>query len=116
MSFSFNILPLSESVVRIDLFGRLLARDEANDLMIAADNQLSSGNNRFVINLSDLAFVNSAGLSSLILLLTKARKNNGEVVIFGSNKRLEELIILTKLNTVFSIFKTESEAIEAIKE
>ncbi len=102
--------------MRIDLTGRLLSRDQAGELMLAADRQLSAGNNRFVINLSDLSFVNSAGLSSLILLLTKARKNNGEVVIFGSNKRLEELIILTKLNTVFSIFATESEAIEAINE
>ncbi len=116
MSFSFNILPISESIVRIDLAGRLLSRDQAGELMMAADQQLSAGNNRFVINLSELAFVNSSGLSSLILLLTKARKSSGEVVIFGSNKRLEELIILTKLNTVFSIFETELEAIEAIKE
>lgn len=102
--------------MRIVLKGRLLSSDEAINLLIAADKEIANGNNLFIINLKELEFVNSAGLSSLISLLTKARNKGGEVAIYGTNKRLEELIILTKLNTVFDIFKTEDEALQAINE
>lgn len=116
MKFTFNISSIGGQIVRIDLKGRLLSGDEAKTLLEAADQELTEGKNRFVINLKELEFVNSAGLSSLISLLTKARNKSGEVAIYGTNKRLEELIILTKLNTVFNIFKSEDEALEVINE
>tara|TARA_R110002049_G_scaffold120471_10_gene274920 strand:- start:3661 stop:4011 length:351 start_codon:yes stop_codon:yes gene_type:complete len=114
LEFTFNISPLHADALRIDLKGRLLSKDQAEELMLAADTEIANGKNKFIISLEALEFINSAGLSSLISLLTKARKSNGEVAIFGTNKRIEELLVLTKLNTVFNIFKTEGEALQNI--
>ena len=58
--------------------------------------------------------MNSSGLNVLIQLLTKTRNNGGESVIFNVNKKITELLIITKLNTLFKIAETEEEAIKML--
>ncbi len=115
MEFSFNIQKLSNNVLCITLKGDILDRSQTEGLAMEVDNAFLDGFNRVMINLSEVNYMNSSGLSSLISLLTKARKADGEAVIFGLNERVERLIVLTKLNTIFSVYKTEKEALEAIK-
>lgn len=103
-------------MLRIDLKGNILEKSQTQDMMIAVDQLLLDGRNNYLINLNELNYMNSSGLNSLVALLTKARSNSGEAVVFGVNERIEKLIILTKLNTVFSLYKTEAEALQAIKE
>lgn len=55
--------------------------------------------------------MNSSGLNTLIQLLTKTRNSGGETVIYNMNKKINELLLITKLNTLFKIVETEQEAL-----
>lgn len=59
--------------------------------------------------------MNSSGLNTLIQLLTKARVGGGEAVLFNLNKKINELILITKLNTLFKIVSTKEEAVKLLE-
>lgn len=87
----------------ITLTGELIDKNQA-DKLIQEVNELIVGNhNRFVIDLGEMKYLNSSGLTILIQILTKARKAGGEAVIANVSKRIEELLVITKLNTVFTV-------------
>ncbi len=116
MEFSYIIEKLPQQIAKVSLKGDILDKESCNNLMMEVDHHLMDGHNKLIINLKELNYMNSAGLSSLISLLTKARNVGGEAVIYGLNNRIKQLIVLTKLNTIFSVMETEDEAIKTINE
>jgi len=69
-----------------------------------------------VADLSKVSFMNSSGLGILISALTSLRNAGGDLKICGASDRIESLLIVTKLITVFDHHKTLDEAIEAFQE
>jgi anti-sigma B factor antagonist len=63
-----------------------------------------------------VSFRNSSGLGILISALTSLRNAGGDLKICGASDRIESLLIVTKLITVFDHHKTLDEAIEAFQE
>ncbi|MCB0494437.1 MAG: STAS domain-containing protein, partial [Cyclobacteriaceae bacterium] len=59
--------------------------------------------------------INSSGLGVLITLLTKARKVGGEVVLANPSAYIKNLLLITKLNTIFKIHPNQEKALEAYK-
>ena len=78
------------------------------------DELLTVGKNKLVIDLSDLKYMNSSGLNVLIQLLTKTRISGGDSVICHVNKKVNELLIITKLNTLFKVADTQKDAIKLL--
>lgn len=99
----------------ISLHGELIDKNQANDMVGEIDKLLSAGKNKFVLDLGDLKYINSSGLNVLINLLTKARKMDGEVIICNVSKKVRELLVITKLNTVFTVTDTPEKAISKLK-
>ena len=58
--------------------------------------------------------MNSTGLNLLINVLTKTRNAGGDTIIAAAPERVEKLIVITKLNTVFSVAKDMEEAVGMI--
>ncbi len=85
------------------LSGELIDKNQANDLIIQVNGLLEAGNHKFIIDLADLKYMNSSGLNVLIQLLTKTRNNGGDSVICNVSKKVNELLIITKLNTLFKV-------------
>ena len=75
------------------------------------DELVAGGKTKIAINLANLKYMNSSGLNTMIQLLTKARNDGGEVVICNMNKKINELLLITKLNTLFKVVETEDEAV-----
>ncbi len=98
----------------LTISGELIDKNQASDLMRAIDELLEQGKNKLVIDIENLKYMNSSGLNVLIQLLTKTRTNGGESVIFNVNKKINELLVITKLNTLFKIVDTKAEAIELL--
>ena len=94
----------------IFLSGELIDKNQATDLMKQVDEILELGNNKLIIDLSDLKYMNSSGLNVLIQLLTKARTHGGESVIFNVSKKVNDLLVITKLNTLFKVALTTDDA------
>jgi anti-sigma B factor antagonist len=96
------------------LKGELIDKNQAIDLIKNIDELLELGKNKLVIDLSDLKYMNSSGLNVLIQLLTKTRTSGGESVIFNVSKKVNELLIITKLNTLFKVTDTKEAAINLL--
>jgi anti-sigma B factor antagonist len=67
---------------------------------------------RLVVNLGEVRYVDSSGIASLVEVLMKARNNQKQLVLFGLNKSVQEVLQLTRLTTVFEIRNTEEEALQ----
>ncbi len=96
------------------LSGELIDKNQANDLVKQIDELLAEGKNKLIIDLSDLKYMNSSGLNVLIQLLTKTRTNGGESVIFNVSKKVNDLLVITKLNTLFKVADSKDAAINML--
>ena len=102
------------SIQVLVLSGELIDKNQTNDLVKDVDQLLLDGKNKLIIDLSDLKYMNSSGLNVLIQLLTKTRTNGGESVIFNVSKKVNDLLVITKLNTLFKLADSKDAAIKLL--
>jgi anti-sigma B factor antagonist len=114
MSF-IHTLTSKDPVAVITLYGELIDRNEAQELTDLVHRLSEEGQNRIVLDLSELKYMNSTGLNVLINVLTRTRKNGGDLVICGVSKKVSELLLITKLNSVFTVTDTAEEAVARFK-
>jgi len=113
MLFNYKIEE-NQSVVTVQLEGELIDRNQASELNKRVEALLEEDKHKFVLDLSELKYMNSSGLNILIQLLSKARSKGGEAIICGVNKKVEELLIITKLHTLFTIVPTQEDALKKL--
>lgn len=108
---------LSESsgIPVISFMGELIDRNQAKELIGDVDNLIAEGKTKIIFHFEKLKYINSSGLGIIITLLTRARKNGGEVVICCVNDKVKELLVITKLNTVFTVTKSVESAATKLK-
>ena len=93
------------------LSGSLIGEHDGMSLLNHFADRVEEGQHHFVIDLSAIKHINSTGLGVFITLLTKARKKGGEVVLVNPSEYIKNLLLITKLNSIFQIFKNDEEAI-----
>jgi anti-sigma B factor antagonist len=114
MVFDFTISQHGNYAI-FSLEGNLIEKGQALQLLEKAE-ELSKGNcNRWAIDLEKLIYMNSSGLNTLIQLLTKARVAGGEAVLFNMNKKINELILITKLHTLFKVAESRQSALNLLE-
>ncbi len=113
MVFDFTISNQGTYSV-ISLSGNLIEKGQALSLLEKVDELAKDNCNKLAIDLEKLIYMNSSGLNTLIQLLTKARVAGGEAVLYNMNKKINELILITKLHTLFKIADTELEALNLL--
>lgn len=97
------------------LQGELIDRNQADAMMKEIEKAIAAGESSVVLNLAELKYLNSSGLNILINILTKSRKAGGDVAICNINKKINELLVITKLNSVFNVCDSEEKAINTLK-
>ena len=100
------------NVAVVDLLGRFELFD-GEILRDAVRNLMETGTRQFVLNLSELTYINSVGLTELVSAYIKARNRGGDVRLVQPTERVSELLRITKLDTVFQTFADESAAIQS---
>lgn len=111
----FNYKTKKKDAVSIyALQGELIDRNQASAMMEELEESIPKGENRILLNLEELRYINSSGLNILINILTKARKSGGDVAICCVNKKIAELLLITKLNSVFNVCDTADKAIAVL--
>jgi anti-sigma B factor antagonist len=101
MLFTYTITKKGQIHV-ITLRGDLIEASQASKLMQEIDDIILDHSALFLIDMNEIKYLNSSGLTILIRILTKARKAGGEVVMACLAKRIKELMVITKLNSVFT--------------
>jgi len=109
MSFSFEIKKDNE-LIFISLQGNLMNKQQIQGLLDEIDFFFNEGLKIIIIDLSDMQYMNSTGLSVLVNIFTQARSKGGEVVIANIPEKINQLLIITKLNSIFNIEETVEEA------
>jgi anti-sigma B factor antagonist len=113
MVFDFNISNEGNYAV-ISMSGNLIEKGQAISLLEKSEELANQNCTQWIIDLEKLIYMNSSGLNTLIQLLTKARVAGGEAVLYNMNKKINELILITKLHTLFKVAGSKSEAIEIL--
>jgi anti-sigma B factor antagonist len=101
-----------EGIVIFDLKGRLVVGD-ASLLREKVNEEVAGGRANIAVNLADVDYIDSTGLGTLVICYTSLQKAGGALKLYNLNRRNIELLLLTKLSTVFHIFGEEQEAINS---
>ena len=109
MEFGFKITQ-KDSYSLIKLSGNLIEKNQANSLMEEMEAHPDGTHFNYVIDLSSFQYMNSTGLNVLLNILSKARKSGGEAVICAVPEKINSLLVITKLNNVFSVLENEEAA------
>ncbi|TVQ03384.1 MAG: anti-sigma factor antagonist [Balneolaceae bacterium] len=112
---SFNVSERYNCVI-IEFKGNVMGGPDAVSLNEKLHELIESKKTNIVVDLSKVKFMNSSGLGMLIGALTTMRKAGGDLRIANATDKIESLLIITKLITVFKHFKSTDEAIESFKD
>jgi anti-sigma B factor antagonist len=102
-----------EGVAILDLSGRITVGDESTKLRETLRGLMTGGILNIVLNLDDVDYIDSTGLGALVVCFTSLRKAGGGLKLLNLNRRNIELLLLTKLSTVFELFSDEQNAINS---
>jgi len=115
MEFSYT-LEHREGYVLINMTGNLMDKNTALPLLNTVQEKSAAGDNRYVLDLAELKYMNSSGINVLINILTRARNHGGDVVICRVSTKINSLLVITKLNSVFRVTESIEDAEQMIRE
>ena len=96
-------------VVILDLKGRLWILDLS--LRDFVKRLLDEGARHFVLNLTDVSYMDSSGLGQMLSIWTSIKNKGGHMTVLRPSVRIQKLFEITRLGTVFEIFEDESAAV-----
>ncbi|HWC97600.1 MAG TPA: STAS domain-containing protein [Candidatus Sulfopaludibacter sp.] len=102
-----------EGITIFELKGRITVGPEATSLREHVNKVVEAGSKNLILNLSGVDYIDSTGLGALVICATSLRKNGGNVKLLNLNRRQIELLVMTKLATVFEIFNDEQDAVNS---
>jgi anti-sigma B factor antagonist len=97
-------------VLVVDVTGDLDARS-AGDLKLTLNEKIEAGSVFVLVNLSEVPYMDSAGLGVLVSGLKNTNRQNGDLRLWGLQPDVRNIFELTRLNKVFQIFDTEELAL-----
>jgi anti-sigma B factor antagonist len=105
----------TDSVAILDVSGKLMGGPDADVFKEAIRNLLDEGYKNVVINMSQVPFINSTGLGILISAYTTLRKEDGILKLTNVTERIDSLLMITKLGTIFETYSSEDKAVESFE-
>ena len=102
-----------EGITIVAMKGRITVGSEATALRETVASLNSGGTRNLVFNLAGVDYIDSTGLGALVMSATTLRKNGGNVKLVSLNRRTIELLVMTKLATIFEIFTDEQDAVNS---
>lgn len=94
----------------ISFKGKLMGGPDAKDFHDAVNNILESGKKNVIIDLSEVKFVNSSGLGNIVRCFGTVKDAGGQLKLSGVTDKIEGLLSITRLNSVFDQYSTVEEA------
>jgi anti-sigma B factor antagonist len=104
-----------DDVVILDLSGRITIGEGTLIIRDTIKKLLDAGDRKFVLNLADCDYIDSSGLGELVTSFTTVRNAGGELKLLNLTKRVQDLLQITKLLTVFESYNDETEALKSLK-
>jgi anti-sigma B factor antagonist len=99
-----------EGITILDFKGRISAGPEATALREKVAEVTAAGKRNLVLNLAGVDYIDSTGLGALVVCVTGLRRIGGNMKLLNLNRRNIDLLVMTKLDTVFEVFTDEQDA------
>jgi anti-sigma B factor antagonist len=103
------------SVTILDISGSVTLNDGADQVRDKVKAVLSEGKKHVLVNLGKVSYMDSAGLGELVQAYSTVSKAGGALKLVSPTKRLQDLLVITKLATVFDSFDDEASAVSSFK-
>jgi len=113
MQLKLNTRTVDEIVI-LDCTGRIVLGEESGYLRDTVK-QLMAEQQRLVLNLSGVTYIDSGGLGTLVGLYTTACSTGGSVKLANLTQRVGDLLQVTKLVTIFDVYDDEKKAVDSFR-
>ena len=101
------------NAVVVDVTGKMISTDSPGLLKDKITSLVFQGEKQIVLNLGDVSYVDSAGLGEMIACHGTATRAGAEVKLANVGKRIKDLLIMTRLVTVFDAHDSEDAAVQS---
>ena len=97
----------------LDLDGQVRMGDSATALRGAIRGLVAAGNKRILLNLAGVKYIDSGGIGELIANYTTVGRGGGQMKLLNLTDKVQDLLVITKLLTVFDVYENEAEALSS---
>lgn len=103
----------SDGITIVSLKGKLIVGEATAALKELIKNLTAEGVRKLILDLAEVDYIDSSGLGTLVYCFSTFRKNGGTFKLMNLTRRNIELMLLTKLETVFEVFDQEQAAVDS---
>ena len=102
-------------VTVLDMSGKITIGEGSVSLRTAIRRLLEEGKKRILLNLASISYIDSSGIGELVSSYTAINKEGGQLKLLNLTQKIQDLLTITKLLTVFDVYESESEALNSFK-
>jgi anti-sigma B factor antagonist len=103
----------SGNVAIVDIAGRITLGDESALVRNTIKDLVTAGERNILINLNDVSYMDSAGLGTMVGAYATVTNAGGRIKLLNPQGKINDLLQVTKLYTVFEAFSNEAEAVRS---
>ena len=101
-------------IIILDLTGRVTIGEESVALRNTIRRQLGEGKKKILLNLGEVNYIDSSGIGELVSGFTAVAREGGTLKLLNLTQRIQDLLAITKLLTVFDVYDNENEALSSV--
>ena len=102
-------------VTILDMDGKITIGEGSVALRTAIRRLLEEGKKKILLNLARVGYIDSSGIGELVSSYTAIGKEKGQLKLLNLTQKLQDLLTITKLLTVFDVYESEEEALASFK-
>ena len=95
----------------LDCSGKITLGEGTMVVRNAVREVLKDGGKKIIVNLADVSYIDSSGIGELVSTYTTVTNQGGQLKLLNLTKKIQELLAITKLLTVFQVFTSEEAAL-----
>jgi len=102
-------------VTVLDLGGRITIGEGSVTLRSAIKRLIEEGKKKILLNLGRVSYVDSSGIGELVSSFTTINREGGQLKLLNLSQKIQDLMTITKLHTVFDVYDDETAALNSFK-
>jgi anti-sigma B factor antagonist len=102
-------------VVILEMFGKITIGEGSVQLRDSVGKLLDASRNKIILNLSGVTYMDSSGIGELVSRYTTTKNAGGRLKLLNLPKKIKDLLMITKLLTVFEIYEDEQAALDSFQ-
>ncbi|TAF64986.1 MAG: anti-sigma factor antagonist [Cytophagales bacterium] len=102
----------TEKILFLTLEENIYALPKQSPIFTTIDEFIEKGIRNCVIDIGKAHFMGSAAIGLMVIVLTKFRNKGGEVILMNPSEQTQKVLLITKLNAIFTIVYSKEEALQ----